>query len=131
MSSNIIPALKMDTEISIQEDYILVEPPNGINYWAILEGIGRLINMNGDHEKNVIWEFRDGPVMLGYDDLYKLKNIIKEHHLKNPKRIKTAILTESGFQLGLANEFAKIAKDLPCEIGVFSDLRSAQGWIIS
>ena len=81
----------MDTEISIQEDYILVEPPNGINYWAILEGIGRLMNMDGYQKKNVIWEFRDGPVTLAFDDLYILKNIIKEHHLKNSKRIKTAI----------------------------------------
>lgn len=131
MSSNSILALKMDIEISIQEDYILVEPPNGINYWAILEGIGRLINMNGYQGKNVIWEFRDGPVMLSYDDLYTLKNIIKDNHIKNSKRIKTAILTETSFQMGMANEFAKIAKDLPCEIGVFSDFRSAKGWIIS
>lgn len=120
----------MDIEISIQEDYILVEPPNGINYWEILECIGRLMNMDGYREKNVIWEFRDGPVMILYDDLYKIRNIIKEHYIKNVKQNKTAILAETGLQLGMAGEFAKIAKDLPCDIRVFSDMRSAKDWIM-
>ena len=120
----------MDLEITVQNKYILVEPPKGINYWEILEGIGRLMHMNGYREKNVIWEFRDGPVMLLYDDLYKIKNIIKEHYLKNAKRNKTAILAETGLQLGMADEFTKIAADLPCDIKVFSSKRSAEEWII-
>lgn len=41
----------MGIEISIQKDYIQVEPPNGISYWEILEGIGRLMNMDGYREK--------------------------------------------------------------------------------
>jgi hypothetical protein len=30
----------------------------------------------------------------------------------------------------MADEFAKIATDLPCDIGVFSDVRLAEDWII-
>jgi hypothetical protein len=119
----------MGIEISIQEDYILVEPPNGIDYWEILEGVGRLMNMDGYRRKNVIWEFRDGPVMLVYDDLYKITKIVKEHNSQNAIRNRTAILVETGFQRGMADEFVKIAKDLPCDIGIFSDMRSAQDWI--
>ena len=119
----------MESDITIQRDYILLEPLSGINYWEILESIGRLMNMEEYREKNDIWVFRDGPVMLLYDDLYKIKNIIKEHYLKNAKRNKTAILAETGLQLGMADEFAKIATDLPCDIKVFSSKRSAEEWI--
>ena len=119
----------MDSDITIQKDYILLEPLSGINYWEILESIGRLMNMEEYREKNDIWVFRDGPVMLLYDDLYKLKDIIEEHHPKNAKRNKTAIVVETGLQFGMADEFAKIAEDLPCEIRVFSDMQSAEDWI--
>ena len=119
----------MDIEITIQKDYIFVEPPKGINYWDILEGIGRLMNLDECPIKNNIWEFRDGPVMLLYDDLYKIKAVIKEHYLKKAKRNKTAIVVKTDLHFGIANVFVEIVKDLPCDIRVFSNLRSAEGWI--
>ena len=47
----------------------------------------------------------------------------------NPGRYKTAIVVETGLHLGIAEEFARIVKDLPCDIRVFSNIRSAEDWI--
>ena len=120
----------MGLEISIQEDYILVKPSEGISYWEILEGIGRVMGTPGCREKNVIWEFCDGPTNLVDDDLDRISNIINKHNRNNAKQNKTAIVAATGFQLGMAHYFVKISKDLPCDFGVFSDIRSAKKWII-
>ena len=122
----------MGIEISIQEDYILVKPSEGISYWEILEGIGRVMGTLGCREKNVIWEFCDGPVKLAHDDLYRIRDIMNKYSAtKYAKRNKTAIVAATGFQLGMAHYFVKISKDLPCDFGVFSDIRSTRNWITS
>ena len=120
----------MGLTISIQEDYILVAPSTGINYWEIIESIGKLMGMDGCQVKNVIWEFCDGPVKIAYDDLYRIKNVINKYSSKYAKQNKTAIVVATGFQLEMAHCFAKISKDLPCVIGIFSDIRNAKNWII-
>lgn len=119
----------MDVKISIQTDYILVEPPKGLNYWDLLEGLAKIVNLAEYGEKNDIWVFRDGPVMLTYDDFYKIRDLINEHYPKNVKRHKTALVVETGFQLGLAESFIEIGKELPFETKVFSKIQSAVDWV--
>ena len=120
----------MGIEISIQEDYILVEPPRGVNYWDVLEGLAKIVNLSEYSEKNDIWVLRDGPIMFVYEDLQKIRDLIKEHYPKNVKRNKTALVVETGLQFALAGSFVEIAKELPFETMIFSDIRSAEDWIM-
>lgn len=122
---------KMGIKISLQEAYILVEPPRGINYWDLLEGLAKIVNLAEYGEKNDIWIFREGPVMLVEEDLYKLKDLIKEHYPKNVKRNKTALVFETGLRFSLAEHYVEIVKELPFETMVFSDIRSAEDWVMS
>ena len=120
----------MDVKVSIQTDYILVEPPKGLNYWDILVGLGKIVHLAEYSEKNDIWVFRDGPVMLTYEDLFKIGDLIKEYYPRNMKRKKTALVVETGFQFGLAESFIEIGKQLPFETRVFANIQSAEDWIM-
>ena len=117
-------------KITIKKDYILVEPSKGVNYWEIYEGVGELLTMKEFPRKNDVWVFRNGPVRLSYEDLYKLKDFVTVHYPKNFKGHKTAIVVETGFQSALSKIYAIITDVLPFEIKVFSDIQSAENWII-
>ena len=119
----------MSPEITIKEDYILIEPKEGINYREIRRAIARLFYVSRIPEKNGIWVFREGQEKFSYDDLYRLKDLIKETYPKDVKINKTAIVVESGFQSRMAESFRQIAEDLPFEMRVFYDFQSAEDWV--
>ena len=121
---------EMSPEITIKKDYILVELKEGVDYWQIRRGVARLFYASGMPEKNGIWVLREGPENLSYDDLYKLRDIIKENYPKDVKINKTAIVAKSEFQSSMAKSFRRIAEDLPFEIRVFTDLQAAEDWIV-
>ena len=120
----------MTPKLTIKKDYILIEPQEN-EYWEIWEAIGRLLKIPEYPDKNVIWVFHGGPIDLVYDDLYKLKDFINENYPENATRSKPAMVVVSGLHASLAESFAQIAKDLPYEIKVFTDLQSAEEWITS
>ncbi|UCE56769.1 MAG: hypothetical protein JSV31_15375 [Desulfobacterales bacterium] len=120
----------MAPEITINKDYILVELKEGIDYREIRRGVARLFYTSGMPEKNGIWVLREGPEKFSYDDLHKLRDIIKENYPKDVTINKTAIVVESGFQSSMAKSFRQIAEDLPFEIRVFTDLQAAEDWIV-
>ena len=119
----------MTAEITINKDYILVEPKEGINYREIRRAVARLFYVPWIPERNGIWVFRAGQEKFSYDDLYRLRDIIKENYPKDVKVNKIAIVVEPGFQLKMAETFRQIAEDLPFEIRVFSDFQAAENWI--
>ena len=119
----------MSPKISIKEDYILVEPKEGIDFKEIRKGVARLFYVEGIPEQNRIWVFREGPENISYDDLNKLKDIIKENYPENARINKTAIVVKSGLQTSLAETFTKIAEDLPQQFKVFSNLQDAENWV--
>jgi hypothetical protein len=119
----------MSPEITIKEDYILIEPKEGTDFREIQRGVARLFYVEGIPEQNRIWVFREGPENLSHDDLYKLKGIIKENYPKDARINKTTIVVESGFQSRMAESFRQFSKDLPFEIQVFSDFQAAEDWI--
>ncbi len=119
----------MSPQITIKADYILIEPKKGIDFREIQQGIARLFYVKGIPEQNRIWVFRQGPQNLSYDDLHKLKNIIKEYYPKDSRINKTALVVESGAQSDLAEAFAKITTDLPQTFKVFSSLADAELWV--
>jgi len=119
----------MSPEITINKDYNLVELKEGINYREIRRAVARLFYASGIPEKNGIWVFREGLEKFSYDDLYRLKDLIKENYPKDVKINKTAIVVESGFQSRMAESFRQIAEDLPFEIRVFSDFQAAEDWV--
>lgn len=84
---------------------------------------------DGIPQQNRIWIFREGRKNLTTDDLYKLKEIIKENYPKNAGIHKTALVVETDLQKSLAETFIKIAAELPQEFKVFSNLRDAEDWI--
>ena len=118
----------MSPEITIKEDYILIEPKKGTDYSEIQRGVARLFYVNEIPEKNRIWVFREGPENFSYDDLHKLRDIIKENYPNDHKINKTAIVIESEFQSSMAESFRQVAKDLPFEIRIFSDIQAAEDW---
>ena len=119
----------MSPEITINKDYILVEPKEGINYREIRRAIARLFYASGIPEKNGIWVFREGQEKFSYDDLYSLKDLIKENYPKDVKISKAEIVVESDFQSRMAESFSRISEDLPFEIQVFSDFQAAEDWL--
>ena len=121
--------LKMAPKITIKKDYILVEPQAN-SYWEIWEAVGRLLKMPEYPDKNVIWVFQESPINLVYDDLYKLKDFIQENYPANATRSKTAMVAVTGLHSSLVELFAQIANELPYEIRVFSDMQSAEEWIV-
>jgi hypothetical protein len=120
---------KMSPRITIKKDYILIEPKEGTAFREIQRGVARLFYVEGIPEQNRIWVFHEGPENLSYDDLYKLKGIIKENYPEDARINKTAIVVESGLQTSLAESFTKIAVDLPQEFKVFSNLTDAENWV--
>jgi hypothetical protein len=121
--------IKEDIEIITKEDYILVKPPAGVNFWELFMTIGKLLPMPDYQEKNDIWLFRDGSVSLNFSDLQKLKDFSRKNIPKQAKGKKTAIVVSTGFQRGLAESFATVHEKHPREMRVFSDLKEAEEWV--
>ena len=119
----------MSPRITIKKDYILIEPKEGTILREIRRGVARLFYVEGIPEQNRIWVFREGPENLAYDDLKKLKGIIKENYPADARINKTAIVVESKLQTSLAESFTKIAMDLPQQFKVFSNLADAEQWV--
>ena len=122
-------ALKQKVEIISEQDYILIVPPEGLDFWEIVSAVGRLFPMREFQLKNAIWLFREGPVDFLYDDLFKLNAFIKNHFPANAKGEKTAIVAGTYLQRKLALAFEKISRDLPCRLRVFRDIKAAEAWI--
>ena len=119
----------MPPEITIKKDYILIEPKAGIDLREIQQGVARLFYVKEIPEQNRIWVFREGSQNLSYDDLPRLKDIIKENYPKDSRINKTALVVESTAQSDLAEAFIKIAEDLPQTFKVFSSLVEAEEWV--
>ena len=85
--------------------------------------------MEGIPEQNRIWVFRKGPQNVSQDDLFRLKEIIKENYPPNSRINKTAIVVESDRQTSLAESFIEIAGDLPQQFKVFANLQDAEDWV--
>ncbi len=119
----------MPPKITIKKDYILIEPKAGIDLREIQQGVARLFYVKEIPEQNRIWVFREGPENLSYDDLPKLKEIIKLNYPKDSRINKTALVVKPGAQTDLAEAFAKIAEDLPQTIRVFTSLADAEAWV--
>ena len=119
----------MTLKITDKEDYILVEPSEGMDYWEILEAIPAVFLMPQFKDKDDIWVFRKGQMKVYYSDLNTLKGVAEKLHPEESNGRKTAIVTETGSQQALASIYSDIGKDLPREIQVFSDLRQAKAWI--
>jgi hypothetical protein len=119
----------MPPEITIKKDYILIEPKAGIDLREIQQGVARLFYVKEIPEQNRIWVFRDGPQTLSYEDLSRLKDIIKENYPEDSRINKTALVVESKTQSDLAEAFTKIAEDLPQTFKIFSSLAEAEEWV--
>jgi hypothetical protein len=118
----------MPPQITIKKDYILIEPKAGIDLREIQQGVARLFYVKGIPEQNRIWVFREGPPNLSYDDLHRLKDIIKENYPKDSRINKTALVVQPGVQSDLAEAFTKIVGDLPQTFEVFTSLADAEQW---
>ncbi|MEJ2727895.1 MAG: hypothetical protein P8185_05170 [Deltaproteobacteria bacterium] len=119
----------MPPQITIKKDYILIEPKAGIDPREIQQGVARLFYVKEIPQQNRIWLFRDGPQNLSYDDLPKLKDIIKQYYPEDSRINKTALVVESGVQSDMAEAFTKIAEDLPQTFKVFYSLADAEKWV--
>jgi len=73
----------MTSVLTIKNDYILIEPQEN-DYWEIWVAVGRLLKIPEYPDKNVIWVFQEGPIDFAYDDLYKLKDFIRENYPNTP-----------------------------------------------
>ena len=119
----------MPLNITNSDDYILAEYSAGMDYRKIMAGISKLFSIPEFKDKNDIWVFRDGQMKMLYSDLQHIKDSVEKLHPKGCKGKKTAIVTETGLQHSLATLYSDMGKDLPREIRVFSDLKSATDWI--
>ena len=121
----------MPFKITIEDNYILVESLGGMVYWEIMEGISKLFAMPEFKDKNDLWLFRDGQLKIMYSDLHSIKGLVEKVYPTDSRGKKTAIVAQTGVQQSLATLYSDLAKDLPREIKVFSDLKSAKEWLHS
>ena len=117
-------------KISTRDDYILVEPTEGVDFLEVIYGLSKLLSLPEFKVKNDVWIFREGKMDITYTDLYKIKDYVKNNFPKFSKVKKTAIVVETGMQRSLAELYAKMEAELKHEIRVFSELKSAEEWII-
>ena len=118
----------MAPKITAKEEYLLVEPLT--EFWEILEALARLLKMPEYLQKNVIWIFGDGPIKIGYDDLYRLNDFLKENFPEKARpNKKAALVVPSGLGRALATEYTNMVKSIPVEFETFHDLNSAEKWI--
>ena len=121
----------MAAKIINKKDYILVQPQE-LDYWEIFESLGKLFKKPEYLEKSVIWIFREGQLKLTYDDLYKIKAFVNKHYPENAKPDKkVAIVVETGLHTAMAKDYASIIGSPAPEFRVFSDLASAEDWIVN
>ena len=66
---------------------------------------------------------------IAYNDLYKIKKYVEINFPKCSQENKSAIVVETGMQKSLAEMYAMIEEEIPPEIKVFSDFKSAEEWI--
>jgi hypothetical protein len=119
----------MPPQITIKKDYILIEPKAGINFREIQKGLARLFYVKEIPQQNRIWLFREDPPNLSYDDLSRLKDIVKQYFPKDSRINKTALVVNPGVQSDLAEAFTKVAEDLPQTIKIFSSFAEAEEWV--
>ena len=119
----------MPPEITIKKDYILIEPKAGIDLREIQQGVARLFYVKEIPGQNRIWVFREGPQTLSFDDLSRLKDIVKQNYPEDSRINKTALVVESRAQSDLAEAFANIAEDLPQTFKVITELADAEEWV--
>ena len=119
----------MSPEITVKKDYILIEPKAGADFWEIQRGIARLFYVPEIPKKNRLWLFREGKQKLTEEDLYKIRDLLKENYPKDSEISKTAIVVESELHSNMVEAFARIAEYMPHEFRVFSNLAEAEGWI--
>ena len=121
----------MEPKITVKKDYILVEPEEP-DYLEIFISLGNLFKMHEYLSMDVIWIFHEGPAKTTYDDLYKLRDFVKDHYpASNAKpNKKVALVVETGLHKAMAKEYVKIVNGYGPEFRVFSDVGSAEAWII-
>jgi len=116
-------------EIILQKDYILVKPPEGVNFWDIFMTLGKFVSKPEFQDKNDIWLLSDGMVNLNFSDLQKINDFLRENIPKFAIGKKSAIVASTGFQRGLVETFVTVWKEYPRKIKVFSDLKEAEEWL--
>ena len=121
---------QVNPQITIKKDYILVEPRE-YELHAILGCIADLFAMPENLEMNVIWVFKGGFSKIAFDELYKIRDFVKENvpENENPDK-RTAVIIESGFLSAMAHIFSRISVNLSLNYKVFSDLPSAEKWLV-
>ena len=120
----------MEPQITIKKDYILVEPRE-YELYAILGCIADLFDMPENLEMDVIWLFKGGISKITFDELYKIRDFVKENVPENESPDKrTAVVIESGFLSAMAHIFFRISVNLSLNYKVFSDLPSAEKWLM-
>ena len=95
-----------------------------------MQSLGRLFKIPEFPYKNVIWNFDAGSLKITYEELYKIKDFIKENEpeeIKPDKKI--AIVAPTDLYAAMATEYTIIVEDFPVEIKVFPDLTAAEEWI--
>ena len=120
----------MTPKIKVKKDYILVESLAGLETLEILKTVTDLFNLNEFKNRNVIWSFSEGPILLVPDDFDRIFKLIetKYHFSKNGK--KAAMIAETPFIKGLVDKFIRQYRNrLPFKIKGFSDFQAAKNWI--
>jgi len=121
---------QLGIEILIESNFILLKPPRELEFCNILMSIAMLFSIPEFKEKNDIWLLREGYSNILYSELEKIKYIAKKYHPKSNIRRKTAVVVNDDIQKSIAVLYADIGEDLPREIKIFQDLKSAKQWAL-
>ena len=120
---------QLGVKIIIEKGYIVIKPPDGINFWDIFMALGKLIPMSEFQDKIDIWVFREGAVDIAYPDLNKIKEIGNKFYPKNAKGKKTAIVIATESHRKLAELYIDLSGEHSRKIRIFSDFNSAENWV--
>ena len=120
----------MAVNIKISKDCILVESLSGVRTEEILNAIMDVFRLDEFKDKNVIWSFMEGPILLIPSDFEKIERLVRENYPAKISGNKAALVVKSRFMKGLADKFVNDHQNrLPVEIKVFSEFKPAKTWI--
>ena len=119
----------LESKIIVKDQYVLVNSRDVVDYYDIIETLGKLFVMPEFYSKHLIWVFNEGSMNLNYADLDKIKDFVTKHRPSGFNANKSAIVAKTGLQRALAEMYASLRNELPRKIKVFSDLESAEVWI--
>lgn len=117
-------------KVSDNGKYLLVEMLGPSDFPRIKQAILETVMHPHYRDRNDIWLFGQETISLKFDELDRITKYILDVYPPNATRSKTALVADQGLTAAFIAVWAESASGLPYEVQTFSDLETAEEWIL-